>query len=104
MIMAQSTPGWTMRLNTSSPSVNEFDFFLVILATSSPSPLRILQLLLLKQPSTQKLGPEWPDAVLHDDPDMDTSASWPFCRTEHFLIENSLCDLVVLPWPSSDAL
>jgi hypothetical protein len=61
MIIAQSTFGWIMRLNTSSPSIKELAaasaFFLIILATSSPSLLWILQLLLLKQPSTQKLGP-----------------------------------------------
>jgi len=65
MTMAQSASGMTVRLNTSSPSVTASDaaaapaFFLVILATSSPSPLRILQLLLQKLPCTVKLGTCW---------------------------------------------
>ena len=65
MTMAQSASGMTVRLNTSSPSVTGCDaaaptFFLVILATSSPSPpFRILQLLLQKLPCTVKLGTCW---------------------------------------------
>uniref|UniRef100_A0A0E0J636 HIT domain-containing protein n=1 Tax=Oryza nivara TaxID=4536 RepID=A0A0E0J636_ORYNI len=80
MIIAQSTFGWTSRLKTSSARVSDNDaapaFFLVILATSSPPLLRILQLLLLKLPSIEKAG-TWPvrsdDAWVH--PDMCTSAS-----------------------------
>uniref|UniRef100_J3N5M0 Uncharacterized protein n=1 Tax=Oryza brachyantha TaxID=4533 RepID=J3N5M0_ORYBR len=79
MIIAQSTFGWTSRLNTSSASVRDNAaapaFFLVILATCSPLLFRILQLLLLKLPSTQKLGtwPVRPGALVG--PDMYTSAS-----------------------------
>jgi hypothetical protein len=97
MIIVQSTFGSTARLNTSCSSIQEFDpasaFFLVILATSRPSLPRILQFLLLKQPSTKKLllGP-WPvvssDALPRPDI-MNTSASWPFRKTEHLLIEKS---------------
>ena len=59
MTVVTSTPGWTTRLNTSSPSVaTGLDatpaLFLVIRAASLPSlPRRILQLRLEKEPSTR---------------------------------------------------
>ena len=108
MTMMQSASGMTVRLNTSSPSVTASDaaappaFFLVILATSSLSPLRILQLLLQKLPCTVKLGTNcWAP-----DPDaMYTSASSVPLTSEHFLIEKRCCrlgKLVLSPLDSSD--
>ena len=109
MTIERSTFGMMVRLKTSSPSVTVSDtapaFFLVILATSSPLPFRILQLLLQKLPCTLKVGAweSWSDEAVH--PDMCTSASSLLFASEHFLMEKRCCRLEELLSPaSSDAL
>lgn len=99
MTMAQSAPGTTVRLNTSSPSVTGAGaapaaFFLLILATSSPSPSprrRILQLLLQKLPCTVKLGTCCWAADVPDDAAMCTSTSSVPLTSEHCLMEKKSC-------------
>lgn len=97
MTMAQSAPGTTVRLNTSSPSVTGAGaapaaFFLLILATSSPSPpRRILQLLLQKLPCTVKLGTCCWAADVPDAAAMCTSTSSVPLTSEHCLMEKKSC-------------